>query len=131
MQKLFSMLVIGGVVGITAVPVFACGGGGGGCAMSVGGYYASAGGRALASGKVSGRAPMLANATPGANRTPAGAPVATLAANKPAALPTLRTVAAKAKAAVKAPAASPLHLPDAPAGAMDEAERVSDLRLLK
>ena len=109
MQKLFSMLVIGGLVGAPALPALACGGGGGGCGMG-GGGYGYGGGRAVAYGKVAGRAPMLARATPTTAGPQASSPVNAVA-KKPAA-PAVRTVAAKAKTTA-APAAPiytcPMH----------------------
>lgn len=94
MQKLFSMFVVSSLLGAGAMPAFACGGGGG-CGMG-GGGYGYGGGRAVAYGKVAGRAPMLARATPTTGRPQTGSSV-TAVAKKPAA-PAVRTVAAKAKA---------------------------------
>jgi hypothetical protein len=77
------------------------GGGGGGYAY---------GGRALASGKVSGRSPMLAQAAPATGRPQAGAPAKALAGtNKPATSPALRTVATATKATAKSTARAPVY----------------------
>ncbi|HVA49646.1 MAG TPA: heavy metal-binding domain-containing protein [Pirellulales bacterium] len=111
MQKLFSMLVIGGVVSATGLPALACGGGGGGgCAMSGGSGYGYGGGRAVASGKIAGRAPMLAQTAPATNRAPAGAATTAIARGKPsAASPAVRTVAARAKAPAAPIYTCPMH----------------------
>lgn len=98
MKKLVSMFVAGGVLSATALSALACGGGGGGgCGMSRGGY-GYGGGRAVAYGKVSGRAPMLAQTAPRTNRPQAGSPAPAIASAKkqPAALP-VRTVAGTVK----------------------------------
>ncbi|HET6879452.1 MAG TPA: heavy metal-binding domain-containing protein [Pirellulales bacterium] len=110
MQKLFSMFVVGGVISGAALPALACGGsgGGGGCGRS-GGGYGYGGGRAVAYGKVAGRAPMLAQTAPRTNRQQAGSPAAAIAGTKQAASPAVRTVAAKAKAVQKAPAKAPIY----------------------
>lgn len=105
MLRLFSMLVAGGLVSAVAMPVFACGGGGGGgCSMSGGGGGYAYGGRALASGKVSGRSPMLAQSAPQSTHKTTVA-----AMNNQAASTTVQTVAAKVKPTAKAPANSPLY----------------------
>ena len=107
MQKLLLMLVVGGLVGTPAVPAFACGGGGGGgCSMSGGSY---GGGRAVAYGKVGGRAPMLAQAGSRVTPQPAKPTTALVDAHNRIASPAVRTVAAKAKTADKAKAVSPIY----------------------
>src|SRR5487761_1181493 len=109
MQKLLSMFLVSGVVSATAFPAFACGGGGGGgCSMSGGGGYYAYGGRALAGGKIAGRAPMLAQAAPrvAPQQTKAAALVD---ANKRIASPAVRTVAAKVKEADQRTAKSPIY----------------------
>jgi hypothetical protein len=105
MQKLFSMLVASGLVAATALPALACGGGGG-CATSGGGY--GYGGRAVAYGKVGGRAPMLAQTTPATIRGPA-APAPTAVVSKTGATPAVHTLAAKVTRAQKAPASGPVY----------------------
>jgi hypothetical protein len=92
MQKLFSMFVAGSLVSASALPALACGGGGGGCGM--GGGYGYGGGRAVAYGKVAGRAPMLAEARPRAGTSVTRGPAV---ANKQAAAPNVHTVAAPKK----------------------------------
>ena len=99
MKRLLSMFVVGGLVAVAALPALACGGSGGGCAMS-GGGHGYGGGRAVAYGKVSGRAPMLAQSTPGSP--------ATAVAKRPATQAAVRTVATRVKAADKA-AAAPIY----------------------
>jgi hypothetical protein len=108
MQKSFSIVVVTGLIGALAAPAFACGGGGGGgCSMS-GGGYGYGGGRAVAYGKVAGRAPMLAQARP-AMRSQTAAPTALVRKGQPPATVQARTVATKAKAGTKAPAVSPIY----------------------
>lgn len=110
-MKLFSMILVSSLLGAGAMPALACGGGGGGgCGMS-GGGYGYGGGRAVAYGKVAGRAPMLAQTTPSTRRPQASAANTAVArSSQPfAATPQVRTVAARAKAAEKAPAKTPIY----------------------
>jgi hypothetical protein len=106
MQKLFSILVAGSLIGATDLPALACGGGGGGgCGMSGGGGYG--GGRAVAYGKTSGRAPMLAQAAPAPSRATT---TAVARGNKrPAASPAVQSVAAKRKAPAAPIYTCPMH----------------------
>ena len=110
MQKILSMLVVSSLLGTGAMPALGCGGGGGGgCGMS-GGGYGYGGGRAVAYGKVAGRSPMLAQ-TPGTDRPQGSVANTAVVRNRQpsAATPHVRTVAARAKAADKAPTEKPIY----------------------
>lgn len=104
MQKLFSMFVVGSIVGAIAMPALACGGGGGGCGMGrMGGgrgYYGGA--RSVASTKVLAGGPRASTAASptlaGVNRRPAVQPA------RPA-----HTVAAKSRAAAPPIYTCPMH----------------------
>lgn len=104
MQKLLSMVVVGGLLGTSSVHAFACGGGGGGCSMG-GGYS----GRAVAYGKVSGRASMLAQAGSRVAPQPVNPTASLVVANKRIASPAVRAVADKVKTADKAAVKSPIY----------------------